>query len=396
MQGVHSFDVTTVISNPPLITVPGPDPRMPYPVQVPATQTFTLVLDADRLVAFIGDSVYSLTRSGNATFTVQQMFGVGWDPSVYYEGARFTVDGDRLTGTASGSVSAAPDFEHWHTVSLGTVALTGEPDATPPAIRWSWSGPLNPLRQVSLNVSEPLPPTTVFRFQASTGEIVTYPRIAVYSAASSVETWEFATRFRNPVPALEYGKTYRLIVDGVVDFAGHQIAPFELTTLPVPPLVGDAGFEGAAFAVPGGEIVDGTTFPPIAGGKSLYLPIQRVGAPCSELVWSDLVLRLPVPIGGRALRFSFRTVSASSGGFPGRSFEVGPVGGVPIMRTFYGSAPFLPVTLANGDQAYMSVVDEVSVALPVDAAGEVIFAILGDCPRTYEDSGAIIDNLRIE
>lgn len=107
-----------------------------------------------------------------------------------------------------------------------------------------------------------------------------------------------------------------------------------------------------------------------------------------------MAVRLVMPAGAKTLRFSARTIEATSNGrlSAGGATNVGRVVGRGWAVTTTG--PSTEVDLPDGTRGFASEVTSVSAPLPAGATGDVIFTV--SCDNGWEQPGLILDDLRVE
>jgi hypothetical protein len=363
-------------------------------------QEFTMVLDADALVAVVGTSAgmstAALVRTDPRTFTATSLLSLpstGCPGSnVSYTAATFTVDdNDGLTGTAQAqTLTIMTDIGM---SSGGPVKFSGRPDNQPPSL--SGSGlTVNPLGRFTLRASEPLAASVSLALTAGNDvlPLTTLPSMGPLSVISA---------FDSPNVVLRYGTTYRVALDGFVDFAGNvgtTGTAFEITTIDAPEAAAEDGFESATGTMLGGaRIISGAGWPVLAGAKSLYAPgSSGLGGA------SPLAVRLPVAPGDNVIRFSYQQVSWSASGFLStQTFRLGSVGGTPAFAAIKAeTAPYTPLSLPDQSTIYLGAPATAEIPLPAGAAGEVVIErvvpFFTGCGPPTPFPGLIVDDLRVE
>jgi hypothetical protein len=368
-------------------------------------QSFTLVLDADAPAALAGN-VYGHTgmslasgngRSFGATAAFSLGLGVGCSANATYSTFTFTIDGaGNLTGSGrarvfvlQGDVAVTAEVN---------VSLSGRNDTTPPTLTGS-GGTVDPLRELVLRASEPLPTTVTLALAAGTDRIplATPPTIPPLAAVSM---------FTKPNIVLRYGTTYTVALDGYRDFAGNlgtTGTEFTLKTLPAPDLAAEDGFESATGTTLGGaRLISGAGMPVLTGTQSLYAPPPTTPA---QSVPTPLALRLPVAPGDRFIRFSYRQVAAFSGSFfQPQVLQVGSVGGTPANASLpVETAPATSFQMPDGTTIYLGTKLTAEIPLPagtLGTTGEVVVqrALPGTpaCGLVPPPPGLIVDDVRVE
>jgi hypothetical protein len=401
-HGRRAFDVVATLG-------PGEGGAMPT-ADLPSTNAFTLVLDADVRRVIIGGAgqgaVVPVTSTDGRRFHVPK-FSVGVmgsscsGPTAFnYSSFDFTVSGSTLHGTAEGAVEVScGDCEF--NVSF-TAAVAGTADVTPPLL-FATSGvvPADPFEAFSVTTSEPLPTTATARLLASDGSHVDLEPTIVPGDLPLV------IGFSKPNVVLPYGKGFVVAVDGLVDFAGLRGSadtPLRLTAFETPPLLLEDGFESA----PAGQQLGGATvissggaLPPITDTRSVYIGAQGAPAPGGIAVGAALRVRLLAQPGDTVLRFSYRIVSRVPGVPFGGNVALGSVG-----RSVAESRSIIPapdsmqtMTSADGSSVALSVVSTMEIALPADITDELVVAFetsSSGCGLPLPHAGLLIDDLRVE
>lgn len=401
--GTHSFDLTTAL------TVTPRPPGGGYWPDFPTSHASTLVFDADAHLVFLGSNgqvvaADVVTEGQRHRTTAPVTLPISFNPScnrlgsVTYDELSFTVSGGALTGTARGSAQYQTGDQAF--LADLTATLAGAPDDTPPRLD-APTADVDPLAPPTLRPSEPLPPTASVTLAGSTGDTIALMAASVQGAGAG----QVVTSFSVPGKALRPGSTYSVQVAGVSDFAGHAaagVAPF--TTRAAPPLVPEDGFESATAPTLGGAgVLRGEPLMPIAGTTSLILN-TGVGGGFGFLPYMlgpSLAVRLTVSPGDTVVRFERRiaavydltmarfygTVSLAS---PGGTIATGPA---------LEATGLTKVTLPRDGDLYLSAVETISIPLPPDAAGELLFEIEGQtsgCGLPPPPTALIIDDLRVE
>ena len=375
---------------------------------LPSTNTFTLVLDADVRRVIIGGAgqgaVLPVTSTDGQRFRVAK-FSVGVmgsscsGPTVFnYSSFDFTVSGSTLHGTAEGAVEVSCGDCEFNVPF--TAKLAGTADTTPPLL-FATSGtvPADPFEAFSVTTSEPLPTTATARLLASDGSHVDLEPVIIAGDIPLV------TGFSKPNVVLPYGNGYVVAVDGLVDFAGHAGAadtPLQLTAFETPPLLPEDGFESSSSGQVGGATVisSGGALPPITGARSVYIGAKGAPAPAGIAVGSALLVRLMVQPGDKVLRFSYRMVSPMPGfGFVG-TVALGSVGhSVADSHSITPAQSTQTTMLIDGSSVSLSVVATLEIALPVDIDDELVVAFetsRSGCGLPVPPVGLLIDDLCVE
>jgi hypothetical protein len=367
------------------------------------THAFTLAVAADRTAAILGangagsraplEATAGGYRVPQATYFSVALGSCGG--SVTYQEMTFTLAADgTLSGTGRGSlVTFSGDVG---TSVAVTMTLSGVADRVAPTFNLKSAGTLgDPFSAVSLTASEPLPDTSQPRLVGAGGAEIPFVAAA---------TNGFVATFNAPNKLLRFDETYRVVVDGIADFAGNAAAASSLqfTTKPAPPLIAEDGFESATGTTLGGaQVLAGSGAPTITGTHSLYIPPAGDGIAGRPRA-TQLALRLSVAPGDTVVRFAYRIVNKSPRGGAGL-VAVASVGGT-IGTTPIATQNDAPTSaMIGGQQVSLGPVVTGEIPLPADAAGEIVFAQIdsgapsASCslpPGTL--SGLIIDDLRVE
>jgi hypothetical protein len=400
--GRHAFDVTAFLSGVHDADASG----------LPATNRFTLVLDADARIAIAGGNgrgaVIGVTTDDGRTFRSAGTFSVGdvsgsacgGPADVSYATFELTIDSfGRLTGTAAGSATiSCGDCSFQHAFAA---TLSGTADATPPTLRAAGFPPQTPFDPFSLVVSEPLPASATARLVADDGAGVDLLPTIIAGDVPLV------VGFTKPDVVLRAGQGYVATVDGLVDFAGltpPSDPPLRLTSFVDAPLVPEDGFESATGSSLGGAMVTkaGGALPVVSGNTSLY-----IGAPGTPGLDASngrsLMVKLARQAGDTKVRFAYRVVAVTP---PPLIFfgtmRVGSEGGGladPLFQIDDMGAGTETMTIA-GKSTYVSLGATRDLPLPDDAAGEVLFVIAPSVVQCFPGGrsamGLLIDDLRLE
>jgi hypothetical protein len=376
--------------------------------EVPPTNSFTLVLDAEARVVIAGGEgtgvVVPVTSTDGRDFHSQGSFTVGGPPvacpavtEVRYDSFEIAVrDDGSLGGTAQGAAN----------VSCGdcgfdvafTAALSGTPDVTPPVLHAAGLGSISAFDGFSLTATEPLPASATARLTGSAGASFDLVPQVVDGAIPLV------VGFSKPDVVLPVGQGYVVAFDGLVDFAGlvDHTAPLRLTSFPDAPLVPQDGFESATGNELGGALIMAAgQLPAISGNTSLY--IGSMGAPLlGSPTARSLLVRLARPAGSTTLRFSYRVIGAQAQSFFSGVVGVGTEGRTPgpTGSGFVSARATEPLT-AGAQTLYASAVGTLEATLPDDAGDEVLVSVAQSSlgcsgPLQASTGGLLIDDLRLE
>lgn len=362
----------------------------------PDSHKFTLVLDADRRTAIAGGvgvgegfvASFEPTASGALHFTKPFSFavpGCGSGGSIDYSDLTIAIDAsDRLTGTGQGQVN-------FFTGDVGstadaTMSLMGDRDTQPPTLPTYVD--VDPFLSFWIPASEPLPPDTNAALRAPDGQTIAL----LWNGTPGI----CATRFGKASQILRYATQYQIVADGLTDFAGNvATGSMTLTTLPLPPLAAEDGFEsvtGATFG--GGQVLSGAGDPTITGTKSVYL------APTSGSF--QFAVRLSVAAGDTTLSFAFRTVTPGASSTPSFSppvsWALGSEGGTSTSLALPASTGASTNATIGGAPVTIGPITTASVPLPADVTNEVVLyrSTSASCGFPLVTDGIIIDDVRVE
>ncbi len=391
---------------------------------VPSSQTVTFVLEADTPRLLVEDGVYPLSTTDGRTFEMRGAFSL-WRAAdeawVAYTDVSLTVDGARLTGTARASTMDIT-LQTPRDVALGAATFVGGPDTTPPkfaVVPWDpvtapfqavqVSPYVAPFESFRFSAGEPLPPPDEVFLRSDSGDTLTLRPAFLMDATLPHETAATsgpgALSFFSPFVLFRFADHYRVVVDGLTDFAGNAAIGVQIDTPPAPDLVPQDGFESASVAagLAGAQVIDGSGLPVISGGKSLYganKVLDSLKCYYGQVHGTPLLLRLAVPAGATQVTFTYREVGTvfrgSSYHEAAVAFEGGPIEG----RTVYDDTITLNmrVALPDGSDAYVGPVEAGEVDLPAGNGDEVVFFIpdfVAGCSDP-DPTGLIIDDLRVQ
>ena len=361
--GRRSFFVTSTV------TLTQPDAQA---TGVPATHTFTLVLDGDARRAWLGskqgENVATFTATGGSLHIDKSVFfNFSCGNDVSYDDLTFTLDANGgVTGQARGKVD-------YIVTDLGgtldaTMSLAGVADTVAPTFTASAASPIDPFTAVDFLASEPLPTTTTAAMIAGDGE-----RVPLAShAANPGNDGSVVSILGTPKVILQFGQTYDVQTSGLTDFAGNQSAgDLQLTTVAAPPLLAEDGFESATGTMLGGALLLGNgNAAVIDGTQSLYVPADNapVGGPGATAAAPPLTLRLALAAGDTVLRFSYRAVG--DGVWP--AFQIGSVGAAAtFVALTRAAAATTMVSLPLNTTSAVGPVQQAEIPLPPTAHGEI-------------------------
>ena len=220
----------------------------PVPLTVPSTQSVTFVLDADALRLLVNSEYFPLTTDGRAflmkgEFTLWRAASESW---VTYDDVSLTVNGDHLVGTAHVRTMDIT-FQAASDVDLGNATFVGGPDTTSPIFFAAPFDPVthpfqtvalspyvDPFDALRLSAGEPLPPPDLVQLRSDSGDTLTLRPDFLVDATVPHETTAMsgpgAMSFFTPYVLLRYAAHYRLVVDGITDFAGNAAVGLEFDT----------------------------------------------------------------------------------------------------------------------------------------------------------------------
>jgi hypothetical protein len=399
-----AFDLTTTLS-----LTPRP-PAGGYWPDFPTTHESTLVFDPAAKLVFMGArgqvvAAETTTTDGQTYRTTAPLtLPIPFNPScnrlgsVTYDQLAFTVRNGALEGTATGSAQYVTGDQAF--LADLTATLAGVPDITPPTLD-APTADVDPLAPPTLRPSEPLPPTAKVTLSGSGGDVI----VLQAGTVQGTGVGKVVTSFAAPGTALRSGSTYTIQLDGVVDFAGKAaLAPAPFTTRAAPPLIPEDGFESVATATLGGAgVLRGEPLTPIAGTTSLILN-TGVGGGFGFLPYMlgpSLAVRLPISPGDTAVHFERRIAAVydlPTARFYG-SVRLASPGGTIAEGPALEATGLTKLTLSRDGDLYLSPVETITIPLPPDAVGELLFEIDGQtsgCGLPPPPTAVIIDDLRVE
>jgi hypothetical protein len=396
VTGRHSFDVVA--------TLAGPDGGIGPSSDLPTTNAFTLVLDADAHQAIVGGkghaATVAATSSDGRTFHLGAFtVGVTGDGScnigtlVEYRSLDVTVSETALQGRADGSAQISCGDCSFNVPF--TAEVTGAPDVTSPFLSLSGGSTTGPFAQPSFIASEPLPTTARAWLRTESGDKVDLVPITAADEPSLV------IGFHEP-NVLPPSDGFTVEFDGLTDFAGRTGGggpPLRLEGFAAP-LVPEDGFEGETKAQVGGAaVLVGASAPltPISGNVSAFIGNSNVPAIPGVKFGSSLNVRLAVHPGDTKVRFSYRMLA--NGGTA--TLDLGAVGHAPSATQTIGASVAGTPTSWLGKTVNVSGTQTQESALPADATSEVVVSIqifAFNCgPFVSQDVAALlIDDLAVE
>lgn len=394
--GVRSFDVEL------RLTVDPSDPNAASGTPAPTKQSFTLLLDnsTSEPFALLDRSVVPLTtadgRSFNARdpFTLERPGGACGPQSTTYSQLTFTVTAAGLSGRGAGRVRIITgDTARDVTV---TVTLEGVNDRTAPGFPPFEGTTSDPLDSRSFSSTEPLPVGSTARLVSTTGHTIPLHPIQPDLQIPGGSSLAGAVLGFYLGVAPRYGESYRMVADGVADFAGNPLDPAftpSFTTASPPMLLAENGFESGAATGNQGEIFEGTAAKAaISGRRSLYLSAT-----------GPATFRLSVQPGDTVVRFSVRVLSGHADvAYGSVSARVGAVGAPLALPT--NIRPLLPSSSwrpsPDGRELFAGDIDRQTIPLPSGTPDEVVFQIQvysSGCYQGLPDAqGLILDDVRVE
>ena len=372
----------------------------------PKSHIFTLALDLDQqagsaIVGWRGGGVLApFTRSEGGFRLLGPLKiaipGGGCGDYILYDGLSFRFVSGGTQGASATVAGEGHATLRW--VVQGDllneaaveVQAAGVADEEPPTLDFTATQDItDPLLPFTVTASEPLATDAHLSLVSARGE-----RLDLAPSGSG----NFVSGFLGPSQLLRYGEQYQLVVDGAVDLAGNiAIAGGQFTTHPMPPLIGEDGFESSPALGDGlARLVDSRVGPPIAGETSLYVPPG-----VAPEVSTHLVLRLAVAPSDRVVRFSYRTVHTNYT-TDRASYRVFTAEG--DMSTWAVPPDGVEPTPAQigAEDVYLGPIETAEIPLPAGAAGEVYFArttetLTFNCfVAGYPATGIMIDDLRVE
>jgi hypothetical protein len=384
-----------------------PFPGQSQALDPPTSHAFTMRVDAATSTLVAGahgrGAMASLASTGAAAFKTTSRVSLAAPQAractglatVDYEVITFSIAGGRLTGAGKGRIEFIVGDVIFDVAF--TAVLSGEPDAEPPSLSVP-GATIDPMGGAVFPVSEPLDPSAAASLIGDGGDVFALGGVSV------PEGLPFTTAFVRSPLMLNWGTTYEVTTEALLDLAGHMGVRAQrprVATPAAPPLIGEDGFEsvtGTMFA--GAGVLSGGVLSPIAGGKSLLVSGGHGNAlgNLGYVTGTSFAVRLPIQSGDTVVRLSVRFVSPTGGatptffgqlraGVPGREVsERTNLAGKDLEPTGVGMLSLGPVTT-------------VEVPLPLNAAGEASFEIVGQlssCGLPPPPAVLIIDDLRVE
>jgi hypothetical protein len=375
-------------------------------VPLPASHTFTMVLDWDGRTAIIGSTDgagaggFQPSADGGAIGQIGSFrFGTA---TMGYQSMALTIDAaGKLSGTGKGMGTALPPNTDVgiYTVSF-SVSLVGVPDVQWPGFDSTAFGPtpLDAFASLTIVATEPMPIDTRLALVDRRGNRVELAPLAAQGGA----VFSFQP---SPFKMWRYGEQYSIAFDGVVDFAGNVYPPgggVTLTIAAAPPLVDEDGFESATGTMlAGAQILTGTGTPTITGTRSLYVPPLAEVYTSGRAQTTQFALRVAIAPGDTVLRFSYREVNPNPNVFGSSYFLMGSEGGQVVSPSLPSAtqAP-TPATIPGTGTVMLGPITTAEFALPPDAAGAITLTRIARAAGTSMPAppvtGLIIDDLRAE
>jgi hypothetical protein len=373
------------------------------------SHTFAMLLDGDRQLAIAGaygaGTVSPVQQLGGGRFRitspmtfVSRSYSLAGDcyDTFTYDDITFSFDlAGRLVGTGNGEVTLLGN--NGDDGLPATMSLIGYVDGNAPGLDFSPSDSrIDPFTPFSVLAEEPLPPNTRLTLQASGGDVV-----MLTPAASA---GDFVISFAKPPVLLRYGQQYTIDVRGLIDFGGNTLSGSGpgFTTYDLPPLVAEDGFESLNDALIGAAgVLHDTDGPTINGARSLWFPPRTDPPEGAPLVpTTQFALRLALSPGDTVVRFSYRTVNPGPG--PAPSYAVASAGGTIVTMDLPADDAVVARATVGTSEVTLGPIATATIALPSDAAGEIVLARIAPpfatcgAPKAPPVAGIIIDDLRAE
>jgi hypothetical protein len=397
LTAVQSFTVTALISLTPRAGMPTGGPPVP-----PITQDLVLRLDPvarQLIVAPTGNAVkVDLRARSGGGFETAASFPLGFavpsscGGSGTVDALRLDVSPEQLTAQGQGQATVVyGDVAVSYDV---TISMTGLRDVVGPTLGPDRTG-VDPLADLYLSASEPLAATAAARLVLGSER----QELMVDRAAG------LPVRFqRRGGPALRYGTTYQVEVDGwrdLADNAGRALP--SIATLPPPDLALEDGFESAGTSLGGAKVVESPTYPAISGKKSVLItPAYFTGWPSLRFT-----ARLARMANDKVVRVTLRPVLPydSTAGTYGIVLRIAVPGGA-IVESKLPAAETVTTRLEamqpERGALFLGAARTVEIPLPpaAESAQEIVFDLLtqstGSCGLVAPTTGYLIDDLRID
>jgi len=360
---------------------------------------FMMVLDAEQPIAILGadagGTTAALVQTGTNTF---QFVGTVSIPTIERgrcPSGALEYDDFAFTMTAAGELEGGGHGQSIRVIGGVTstfsapMTLSGVADTVGPVLGlYTYANLSDPLTHFTVIASEPLPQPLVLR---GTGD---------HSIALSPVPAAVGILFEKPKVMLRFGETYAVDVASVTDFAGHPPTvegSVTFGTREAPPLVAEDGFESLMGDSQLGntQVVSLMGAPVISGARGLYL----YPSSASGMLGTRFEVRLAVAPGDSVLRFSYRTASTTASGGEDAEFVVATPGGALVSTVLPASGTRTPGRIYV-DDVMLGPLTTATIALPADAAGEVVLARASAsliCEGAQPEAvGVLIDDLRVE
>jgi hypothetical protein len=371
----------------------------------PRAQTFTVFVDAQALRLVAGAHGYGaasgLARDAatgafatDGVVAVRGPFSGSCDgvAEVEYDELEFEVVGRRLTGTGRGLARFVTGDIRWSAPM--TAVLAGALDEAAPVVAPA-AETIEPMGQSFFAASEPLGESAASLIGAE-GDVF----------ALGAEIYDgppmFTTGFVRSPLMLNWGTTYEVTTEALVDLAGHagmRASRPTVHTPPSPPVIAEDGFESATGGTFGGAAVvsAASRIEALAGTKSLAIG-HGVGHPFLT-VGPTFTARLAIQPGDTVVRFAARVATPfdAPAGFEGE-VRVGVPGREVSVIKDVSATEVSPAPVSSGAPIYMGLLRTIEVPLPLGAVGEASVQIASravGCGSRYA-SALIIDDLRVE
>jgi hypothetical protein len=361
-------------------------PEVPFPGQFELTAFLDLQRNPPTLVASHRGSVDQSTLlpiAGGWRTESALVVGAALDAgpacvrygAVHFPPMDILTDGDDVHGSFAGDIELVED-DVIHTEPVRG-SFTGTPDRQPPAV-----------------AVEPWPPHPADGLHVRLGEgVPAATRVVLVAPDGSARPLETLAQPNRPSASFALGSPvgtlagHRLVfMPALVDLIGNIAPPPPPLDSVAVPLVPEDGFEGDVAPLLTGEarLMEGGRYPPIAGRRSLYVPLD--GVP------SRLSARLAVGPGDAVFRATARAVSASPGDALFLTLQVITSEG----RVVWPPGRFVAGPFTEIDGVRLGAPQPIEVALPAGTSGEVLIDLqAGDlCARGK--AAVLLDDLRLE
>ena len=271
-----------------------------------------------------------------------------------------------------------------------TLSLAGPRDSTGPSLGEKVEA-VDPLAALALSVSEPVASGAAARLVFGNDRVELVPS---HSA-------DLIVGFAKPMAlALRYASTYQVQADAWSDLAQNAGRPLPtLTTLPLPALSPEDGFESAGSTLGGATVVQAPDYPVLAGQKSVMVTPRYLSGTTSP----RFTVRLARAANDAVVRVTLRPLGVYSPTVS--TYGVGlriAVAGGSIVNVMLPASESVPTTfaIASGPALAIGAARTVDIPLPAMTGPEIVFDLSTHGPEGCglfpPTAGYLLDDLRID